>query len=76
MSHAKIIIQLEKPIDDDYIKKNKCNVIREDDLYVYLSEAATNSYKGDDESIVYDVSYRILKNYPSSYSIVWGESEY
>jgi len=71
-----VVIRLEKPIDQNYIEQNNGNVIREDELNVYLSVPANNRYKGDDESIVYDISHRILQYYTGSYSIVWDESEY
>jgi len=80
MPKANIVIALEKPLDksiaNEFVIRNNCNVLREDDTHIYVTETVRNRYKGDDETIVSDLSYGILNKYPGISTIVWNESDY
>ena len=76
MGMAQIVIRLEKPVIQSFLDENNCTVIRQDDDHVYILEPARNRYKGDDETIVFDLGHGLFKNYDGKYSIVWEESDY
>ena len=76
MPKTTIVVGFEKPVVDNFIAENNCNVIREDDKNIYISVTSRNRYKGDDETVVYSLSNDILVNYEGKYIIVWDESNY
>jgi hypothetical protein len=76
MPKTKIVVGLEKPIINNFLTENNCNVVREDDTHIFIIETPRNRYKGDDETVVYALSNEVLVNYSGNYIIVWAESDY
>lgn len=55
MPKTKIVVGLEKPITNNFITENNCNVVHEDDTHIFIIETPRNRYKGDDETVVYSL---------------------
>lgn len=75
MPTANIVVKLATREDYNTIVSTlpMCEVINDEELLI--SFTCGNRYKGDDESIVYELSH-IYLNEVDNYKVIWADSEY
>lgn len=73
---ASVVVKLLEPVDAAFIKEQNLKIIRQELSAVYISVIVGNRYTGDDETILYNLDYLLLRTYRGEWSVVWQESDY
>jgi hypothetical protein len=71
------IVKISKPFFDDLISKASYPIVRDEDEYVVVKIGCGNNYRGDDETIVFEISNELgatPRNMP--WTILWDEFDY